>query len=60
MNKQNDAELATDLMRARIRLTMIARMARVGMENNDHDSELIELMQTILATCGLEEPTVVH
>lgn len=55
MTKQRESKLATELMRARIRLGMIARMATLGKEEQREKSEIVELMQTIIATTGLEE-----
>ena len=55
MTKQRESQLATELMRARIRLGMIARMATMGKDEQREKSEIVELMQTIIATTGLEE-----
>ena len=55
MTKSRESELTTDLMRAQIRLGMIARMARLSMEETPKEHEVAEVMQTILAACGLDE-----
>jgi len=34
---------------------MIARMARLNMEETPKEHEIVEVMQTILAACGLED-----
>ena len=46
------SNLATDLMQARARLALIARMVRVNLENRPDDEDFNEVMETILATCG--------
>ena len=55
MTMNREAELTTDLMRAQARLGIIARMARTSMEETPRQQEFAEVMQTILAACGLED-----
>ena len=55
MSRSRVSELTTDLMRAHIRLGMIARMAKLNIEETPKEHEFAEVMQTILAACGLEE-----
>ncbi len=54
MSKSRESELTTDLMRAQIRLGMIARMARLHIDKTPEEHEFAEVMQTILAACGQE------
>jgi hypothetical protein len=49
------SELRTNLMRAQIRLGMIARIARLNMEEPQRQQELAEVMQAILAACGPQD-----
>ena len=51
MNTQM-TEIATDLLQARARLALIARMARLNLERYPDQREFNEVMETILATCG--------
>ena len=61
MLQKREAQLAAELMRARIRLGMIARMAELNMENTPRESEFAEVMQTILAASTLEDkPSTSH
>ena len=55
MTRSSDRQLTTDWIRARIRLGMIARMARLNMEQTPSKSEFTEVMQTILAASTLED-----
>ena len=55
MSRSRESELTTDLMRMQIRLGMIARMAKLNMEQVPQEHEFTEVMQTILAACGMEE-----
>ena len=55
MAKSRESELTTDLMRAQIRLGMIARMATLNLEETPKEHEFAEIMQTILAACGIDK-----
>lgn len=55
MTTSREAELNTDLKRAHIRLSIIARMAQLNMEEAPREQEFSEVMQSILAACGVEE-----
>ncbi len=55
MTRRRESELATDLMRAQIRLGIIARMATLNIEETPKEHEFAEVLQTILAACGLED-----
>ena len=55
MTRCKESELTTALMRAQIRLGMIARMARLNIEETPKEHEFAEVMQTIIAACGLED-----
>jgi hypothetical protein len=55
MTKSRESELTTDLMRAQIRLGMIARMATLNLEQAPKEHEFAEVMQTILAACGIDK-----
>ena len=52
MEMDKTAELTEDLLKAQIRLGMIARMARVNIEKNPGQEEFPEVMESILAVCG--------
>jgi hypothetical protein len=44
-----------ELLRAQIRLGMIARMIRVNIEESPTEEEFPEVMETIIAACGVED-----
>jgi hypothetical protein len=50
-----ESELTSNLMRAEARLGIIARMARLNMQESLEEHEFARLLQTILAASGHEE-----
>ena len=52
-----DADLTTDLMRAQARLGLIARMAKLNLEETPDEQEFTEILRNILAACGVEDGT---
>jgi hypothetical protein len=55
MTRSKESELSTNLMRAEARLGMIARMARLNMEEALKQHEFAKVLQTILAASGHED-----
>jgi hypothetical protein len=55
MTTSKESELTGNLMRAEARLGIIARMARLNMEEALDEEEFAKLLQTILAASGHEE-----
>ena len=49
---RNVTELTTDLLRAETRLALIARMAKLNLEQRPDQQDFDEVLQTILATCS--------
>lgn len=55
MKTEMKSESTAELLKAQIRLGMIARMIRVNIEGSPTEEDFPEVMETILAACGLEE-----
>lgn len=55
MKTEMKSESTAELLKAQIRLGMIARMIRVNVEGSPTEEDFPEVMETILAACGLEE-----
>jgi hypothetical protein len=55
MTTSKESELTGNLMRAEARLGIIARMARLNMEESLDEEEFAKVLQTILAASGHEE-----
>jgi hypothetical protein len=55
MSRNRESELTTNLMQAEARLGIIARVARLNMEELLDDHEFARVLQTILAASGHEE-----
>ncbi len=55
MKTEMKPESTAELLKAQIRLGMIARMIRVNIEGPPTEEDFPEVMETILAACGLEE-----
>lgn len=53
MTTDKKAISAAELLKAQVRLGMIARMVRVNIEEGPGEDEFPEVMETILAACGL-------
>jgi hypothetical protein len=50
-----DGDLTTDLMRAQARLGLIARMAKLNLQETPDEQDFAEVLRNILAACGLED-----
>ena len=55
MTTEKNPKSTAELLRAQIRLGMIARMVRVNIDESPAEDEFPEIMETILAACGQED-----
>lgn len=55
MKTKMKPESTAELLKAQIRLAMIARMIRVKIEESPTEEDFPEVMETILAACGVED-----
>ena len=55
MTTEKNPKSTAELLRAQIRLGMIARMVRVNIDESPEEDEFPEIMETILAACGQED-----
>lgn len=55
MKMDKKPELTTELLKAQIRLGMVARMVRLNMEETPGEEEYPDVMETLLAVCGQGE-----
>ncbi len=55
VTRSKESELSTNLMRAEARLGIIARMARLNMDEGLKQHEFAKVLQTILAASGHED-----
>ena len=51
----DETDLTTDLMRAQARLGLIARMAKLNLEETPDQQEFTEILRNIIAACGVED-----
>jgi hypothetical protein len=54
MENRKEPELAIDLAKAKTRLDLIARMAKLNMDQCPSKQDFEEILQNILAACGTE------
>ncbi len=55
MTIEKKPELTTELLKAQIRLGMVARMVKLNIEETPVEAEFPDVMETLLAACGQEE-----
>jgi hypothetical protein len=54
MKTDEKTKSPAQLLRAQIRLSMLARMVRVNIEESPAEEDIPEVMESILAACGVE------
>ena len=55
MTTKKNPKSTAELLRAQIRLGMIARMVRLSIDESPAEEEYPEIMETILAACGKDD-----
>ena len=55
MTMEKKPDLTTEILKAQIRLGMVARMVKLNIEETPGEEEYPDVMETILAACGQGE-----